>query len=74
VPTAVGMLTYSLTCTNHVGISPAGSATLNVTAAASGGSHGGGSMDLVALLTLSGLLIGRAVVSRRARSQLPLWG
>jgi Subtilase family len=66
-PMAVGMLTYSLTCTNHVGTSPAGSATLNVTAAASGGGHGGGSMDLVALLTLSGLLVVRAVVSRRAR-------
>jgi hypothetical protein len=59
-------------CTNHAGISPAGSVTLNVTAAASGGGgHGGGSMDLVALLTLSGLLVGRAVVSRRVRSQLP---
>jgi Subtilase family len=69
MPTAVGMLTYTLMCTNHAGISPAGSVTLNVTAAASGGGHGGGSMDLVALLALSGLLAGRAVVNRRARSQ-----
>jgi Subtilase family len=72
MPTAAGMATYTLMCTNHAGISPAGSVTLNVTAAASGGGgHGGGSMDLVALLTLSGLLVGRAVVSRRVRSQLP---
>jgi hypothetical protein len=68
-PTAVGTQTYTLFCTNQaVGAGPPTSVTLNVTAAvapSSGGSHGGGGMDLTALLALSGLLVGRALMARQ---------
>jgi hypothetical protein len=70
-PTATGSQMYTLACTNHAGISQPASVTLTVTAAAASGGGGGhgGSMDLAALLTLSGVLVGRALIARRARPQ-----
>jgi hypothetical protein len=69
-PTATGSQMYTLACTNHAGTSQPASVTLTVTAAAaSGGGGHGGSMDLAALLTLSGVLVGRALIARRARPQ-----
>jgi hypothetical protein len=64
-PTTAGSLTYTLACTNQAGTSQPTSVTLTVTAAASGGSHGGGSLDHAVLLTLAGLLAGRVLVARR---------
>jgi len=64
-PTAAGSQTYTLACTNVAGTSPDASVTLTVTAASSGGSHGGGSLDSAVLLTLAGLLAGRVLVVRR---------
>jgi hypothetical protein len=71
-PTATGSQTYTLACTNHAGISQPASVTLTVTAAAASGGGGGhgGSMDLAALLTLSAVLIGRALIARRARPKI----
>jgi hypothetical protein len=67
-PTATGSQMYTLACTNHAGTSQPASVTLTVTAAAaSGGGGHGGSLDLAALLTLSGVLVGRALLARRAR-------
>jgi hypothetical protein len=67
-PSATGSQMYTLACTNHAGTSQPASVTLTVTAAAaSGGGGHGGSMDLAALLTLSGVLVGRALIARRAR-------
>jgi hypothetical protein len=51
-PTATGTDTYSLTCSNAVGASPATSVKLTVTAAPS---SGGGGLDVLALLGLAGL-------------------
>jgi hypothetical protein len=56
-------------CTNIAGTSHATSVTLTVTAAASGGGHGGGSIDVGLLLALSGLVIGRALMARRAGNE-----
>jgi hypothetical protein len=52
-PTATGADTYTLTCSNAGGTSQASSVTLTVTAAPS--SHGGGSLDILALLGLAGI-------------------
>jgi Subtilase family len=52
-PTATGTDTYSLTCANAVGASPAASVKLMVTAAPSSG--GGGGLDIWVLLGLAGL-------------------
>jgi hypothetical protein len=68
---------YTLACTNHAGTSQPASVTLTVTAAAASGGGGGGhggSMDLAALLTLSGVLVGRALIARRARLQIKRLG
>jgi hypothetical protein len=67
---------YTLACTNHAGTSQPASVTLTVTAAAASGGGGGhgGSMDLAALLTLSGVLLGRALLARRARPQIKRLG
>jgi hypothetical protein len=56
-PTTVGSDTYTLTCSNAGGMSPASSVTLTVTAAPS--SHGGGSLDMVLLLGLAGIGVAR---------------
>jgi hypothetical protein len=53
MPTAVGSDTYSLTCSNAGGTSQATSVILSVTAAPS--SHGGGALDILALLGLTGI-------------------
>jgi Subtilase family len=53
MPTAAGTDTYSLTCSNAAGASPATSVKLIVTAAPSSG--GGGGLDVLALLGLAGL-------------------
>ncbi|HEY2677159.1 MAG TPA: S8 family serine peptidase, partial [Steroidobacteraceae bacterium] len=60
-PTAVGMDTYTLFCTNIVsGASPTASVKLTVSAAAaSGGSHGGGALGLYSVFGLLGLLAAR---------------
>ncbi len=63
-PTAVGTDTYLLTCANAAGTSPAGTATLTVTAAAadppsSGGGGGGGALGGIALLGLAALRAAR---------------
>jgi subtilisin family serine protease len=63
-PTAVGTDTYTLTCANAGGTSPATSVTLSVTAAPSS-SHGGGSLDLLALLGLAGIGVARILRLRR---------
>jgi len=51
-PSSAGTDTYSLTCSNAVGASPAASVTLTVTAASSGG---GGALDVLSLFALMGL-------------------
>ncbi len=68
-PTAVGTDTYSLTCANAAGTSPAGSATLTVTAAAAdppspGGGGGGGAVNGIALLGLAALRAARSLRRR----------
>jgi Subtilase family len=57
-PTAVGSDTYTLTCSNAGGTSQASSVTLSVTAAPSS-SHGGGALDILALLGLAGMGVAR---------------
>ncbi|HME40276.1 MAG TPA: S8 family serine peptidase [Steroidobacteraceae bacterium] len=55
-PSAAGTDTYTLTCANAAGSSPASSATLTVTAPpAKSGGGGGGGLDFLALLGLAGL-------------------
>jgi hypothetical protein len=61
-PIATGAITYSLTCSNAVGTSPAGSVTLNVTPSINGG---GGALDGFMLIGLAAL----AGARRRARTQ-----
>jgi hypothetical protein len=56
VPAAAGTDTYMLTCANTTGSSAAASATLTVTAPPS---HGGGSLDILALLGLAGIGVSR---------------
>ena len=53
MPSATGTDTYSLTCANAVGASPAASVKLMVTAAPSSG--GGGGLDIGVLLGLAGI-------------------
>ena len=53
-PTVTGTNTYSLTCANAVGASPAASVKLTVTAAPSSGGGGGG-LDIWVLLGLAGI-------------------
>ena len=57
-PTAMGTDTYSLTCANAVGASPAASVKLTVTAAPSSGGGGGG-LDIWVLLGLAGIGVAR---------------
>jgi hypothetical protein len=54
-PTATGTNTYTLTCVNDGGASPAASVKLMVTAAPSSGGGGGGGLDVLALLGLAGV-------------------
>jgi Subtilase family len=74
MPTAVGMDTYSLLCTNAAGVSPATSVTLSVTAVmtppptSSGG--GGGAVGLATLFGLLALCLERTRRLRRLRSCL----
>jgi hypothetical protein len=63
-PAAVGATTYSLTCTNAAGTSSASSVTLTVTAAPAK-SGGGGAFDLLTLLGLAGVGLGRILERRR---------
>jgi len=56
-PTAPGAITYSLTCSNAVGTSPASSVTLNVTPSTNGG--GGGALDEFMLIGLAALALAR---------------
>ena len=70
-PAAAGSDTYSLTCANAAGTSPAGATTLTVTAAAadpagSGGGGGGGALDGIAVLGLAVLRAAR-LLRRRMR-------
>jgi Subtilase family len=58
-PSAAGTDTYTLSCANATGSSAATSATLTVAAAPASGSHGGGGLDVVALLGLGGISVGR---------------
>jgi Subtilase family len=60
-PTATGATTYSVTCSNAVGTSPASSVTLNVTSAPNGGS---GALDGFMLIGLAAL-----ACARRRRAQ-----
>jgi hypothetical protein len=75
-PTTAGSATYTLTCGNATGPSPAVSATLTVTAASSGsgtltGHGGGGALDTVTSLALAGLgVAGFFRLRRRAGSVL----
>jgi hypothetical protein len=64
-PTAVGTLTYSLTCSNAPHGSANSSVTLSVQAATSGGG-GGGALDAATLLAISTLALAR-LSSRRRR-------
>jgi hypothetical protein len=54
----MGTDTYSLTCANAVGASPAASVKLTVTAAPSSGGGGGG-LDIWVLLGLAGIGVAR---------------
>jgi hypothetical protein len=63
-PIATGAITYSLTCSNAVGTSPASSVTLNVTPSTNGG--GGGALDEFVLIGLAALALARR---RHARTQ-----
>jgi subtilisin family serine protease len=63
-PTAVGMQTYSLTCANSAGSSPATSVGLSVTAAPSK-SGGGGGLDILLLAGLAGASMARILRFRR---------
>jgi hypothetical protein len=60
-PTATGATTYSVTCSNAVGTSPASSVTLNVTSAPNGGS---GALDGFMLIGVAAL-----ACARRRRAQ-----
>jgi hypothetical protein len=66
MPATAGSYTYSLTCSNAAGASPASSVTLTVTAppppAKSGG---GGAFDVLTLLGLAGLVAARILSLRR---------
>jgi hypothetical protein len=63
-PTAAGTETFTLSCKNATGTSPATSVTLNVAAA----SGGGGALDLLTLLGLAGLgAAGRGAATRVRR-------
>jgi hypothetical protein len=63
-PIATGAITYSLTCSNAVGTSPASAVTLNVTPSTNGG--GGGALDGFMLIGLAALALARR---RQARTQ-----
>jgi subtilisin family serine protease len=66
---AVGTLTYELTCSNATGSSPAATASVSVTAApASGGHSGGGTTNPWQIALLSALAAGAARL-RRTRKQ-----
>jgi len=62
-PTTTGTFTYSLTCSNAAGESPTTTVTLTVTDSANT-KGGGGALDPLALLCLSGLMLARM---RRAK-------
>jgi hypothetical protein len=68
-PTAAGTDTYTLTCANAGGASPASTVTLTVTAAPSTGpastGHGGGAFDVLTLLGLAGVGLARILGRRR---------
>ncbi len=67
-PAAGGSDTYTLTCSNAGGTSPASSVTLTVTGAVSSGvstSHGGGAIDLLTLLGLAGVGLSRILGRKR---------
>ncbi|HXC08471.1 MAG TPA: S8 family serine peptidase, partial [Steroidobacteraceae bacterium] len=67
-PAAGGTDTYTLTCTNAGGTSPASTATLTVTGAVSSGvstGHGGGAIDVLTLLGLAGVGLARILERRR---------
>jgi subtilisin family serine protease len=65
-PTAVGMDTYTLACTNLEGTSAVASVVLTVNAAAAASSsHGGGALGLYSLLGLVGLALARVRRSLR---------
>jgi hypothetical protein len=66
-PTTTGTDTYSLTCSNAAGPSPAATVTLNVTPASSDATlsgHGGG-LDGITLLALAALALAAGLRSRR---------
>jgi hypothetical protein len=69
-PTALGSLTYTLSCANALASSPAASATLTVSAPAS--SHGGGGgFDHLTLLLLAGLGGARLLRARACCGSVP---
>jgi hypothetical protein len=69
-PTATGTDTYTLVCANDAGaLSAPTSVTLTVTAAAAGGSHGGGAFGLYSLLGLMGLCVARMRRAMRAKQR-----
>ncbi len=57
-PTSTGTFTYSLSCSNSAGESPTTTVTLTVTNSANT-EGGGGALDSLALLCLSGLILAR---------------
>jgi hypothetical protein len=67
-PTTTGAASYTLTCGNGAGTSPASSVTIDVTAASSGGGGGGGGgrLDWTSLLALSGLALWAARYRQRS--------
>jgi hypothetical protein len=64
-PTSVGTQTYSLTCANGAGSSPATSVVLSVTAVPAKSGGGGGGIDVLALLGLAAAGMARVLRFRR---------
>jgi PKD repeat protein len=64
VPVKTGTYTFTLTCSNSAGTSPASTVTLTVTPQVLAGSSGGGALDTVALMGLAALGVGRLLRRR----------
>jgi len=67
VPLTTGTYTFSLTCSDSAGSSPASTVTLTVTPQVLAGSSGGGSLDGIGLLGLAALGVGRFLRLRARR-------
>jgi len=71
-PITVGTYTFSLTCSNGAGASPASTVTLTVKTAPTIGSGGGG-LDGLTLLVLAGIGLARQLRERRPARPMGSW-